>query len=118
MKQKTFTYAFYYSGGAFIRRLLSLGGGLLSRALLSGNLCPGGFCPIPVIVIFPNDHQYFNITYFRLGERFRNGWSSEDYNRLQFWSLDPMREVSKQYCFLCNQFQLMSNAKKKKKMYF
>jgi hypothetical protein len=29
-----------------------------------------------------------------------------------------MREVSKQYCFLCNQFQLMSNAKKKKKMYF
>jgi hypothetical protein len=118
MKQKTFTYTFYYwGGGAFIRRLLSLVG-LLSRALLSGDLCPGGFCPIPVIVIFPNDHQYFNITYFRLGERFRNGWSSEDYNRLQFWSLDPMREVSKQYCFLCNQFQLMSNAKKKKKMYF
>jgi hypothetical protein len=61
MKQKTFTYTFYYwGGGAFIRRLLSLVG-LLSRALLSGDLCPGGFCPIPVIVIFPNDHQYFNI---------------------------------------------------------
>ena len=47
-------------GGAFIRRLLSLVG-LLSRALLSGDLCPGGFCPIPVIVIFPYDHQYFTI---------------------------------------------------------
>ena len=53
-------YFLLLGGGAFIRRLLSLVG-LLSRALLSGDLCPGGFCPIPVIVIFPNDHQYFNI---------------------------------------------------------